>query len=161
MGELMKPRVSVRRKGEAPKPPSPADEAQIAALEAATQTLKKLCPQATPNAKQIAEWVITAHILKLCELQYTDPAILRALTSERPWDLVRIINKTKQEEAAILGSLPVVGDIVAEIDPKGEKPLFAYSKEEIVRVFEAVIWCWEESRAERSAARPLDDEIPF
>lgn len=75
--------------------------------------------------------------------------------------MVKIIDKTKQEEAAILGSLPVVGDIVAEIDPKGEKPLFHYSREEIIRVFEAVIWCWEESKAERSKIDPLNDEIPF
>lgn len=157
----MRPRVSVRKKGEAPKPPSPADEVQLAALEAAAQTLKRLCPQASIDAKRIAEWVITTHILKLCELQHKDPAIMRALTSERPWDMVRIVDKTKQEEAAILGSLPVVGDIVAEIDPKGEKPLFAYSRDEIIRVFEAVIWCWEESKAERSKIDPLDDEIPF
>lgn len=157
----MKPRVTIRKKGEAPKPPSPADEAQKAALKAAAETLVTLCPAAKLNSLQIAEWTITAHILKLCELQNTDPAIMRALTSERPWDLMRLIDKTKEEEAAILSALPAVGEIVAEMDPRGQKPLFAYSKDEIVRLFEAVIWCWEESKAERSKIGALDDTIPF
>lgn len=157
----VKPRVKVRNKGEAKLPPSPADEAQLAALQAASDMLVKLCPSAKINATQIAEWVITAHILKLCEVQHTEPAILRALTSERPWDLMRLIDKTKEEEAAILSALPAVGDIVAEMDPSGTKPLFAYTKDEIVRMFEAVIWCWEESKAERTMARPLADDIPF
>lgn len=157
----MKPAVTIRKKGEAPRPPSPADEAQKAALKAAAETLTKICPAAKLNATQIAEWVITAHILKLAELMHTDPSIQKALTSERPWDMVRIIDKTREEEAAILGALPIVGDIVAEMDPEGVKPLFAYSKEEIVRVFEAVIWCWEESRSTRSKIGSLEDQIPF
>lgn len=157
----MKPRVTVRNKGEARLPPSPADEAQLAALQAASDMLVKLCPAAKLNAKQIAEWVITAHILKLCEVQHTEPSILKALTSERPWDLMRLIDKTKEEEAAILSALPAVGDIVAEMDPTGQKPLFAYSRDEIIRLFEAVIWCWEESKAERTKVRALDDSIPF
>lgn len=157
----MKPRVTVRKKGEAKLPPSPADAAQLAALQAASEMLVRLCPAAKLNATQIAEWVITAHILKLCEVQHTDPFIMRALTSERPWDLMRLIDKTKEEEAAILSALPAVGDIVAEMDPSGQKPLFAYSKDQIVRLFEAVIWCWEESKAERSKVRALDDDIPF
>ncbi|MEY4863785.1 MAG: hypothetical protein RLZ51_1880 [Pseudomonadota bacterium] len=157
----MKPRVTVRKKGEAAKPPSPADEAQLAALKAAADTLVRLCPAAKLNATQIAEWVITAHILKLCEVQHTEPSILKALTSERPWDLMRLIDKTREEEAAILSALPAVGDIVAEMDPSGTKPLFAYSKDEIVRMFEAVIWCWEESKSARSKIGALDDTIPF
>lgn len=158
----MKPKVNIRKKGEALKPPSPADEAQSAALTVAADTLAKLCPAAKLNARQIAEWVITAHILKLCELQHMDPIIMRALTSERPWDLMRLIDKTKEEEAAILSALPAVGEIVGEMDPTGQKPLFAYSKDEIVRLFEAVIWCWEESKSARSKVPgTLDDEIPF
>jgi len=157
----VKPRVTVRKKGEARLPPSPADEAQLAALQAASDMLVKLCPAAKLNARQIAEWVITAHILKLCEVQHTEPSILKALTSERPWDLMRLIDKSKEEEAAILSALPAVGDIVAEMDPSGTKPLFAYSKDEIVRMVEAVIWCWEESKAERTMARPLEDTIPY
>lgn len=123
--------------------------------------LVKLCPAARLNATQIAEWVITAHILKLCEVQHMDPVIMRALTSERPWDLMRLIDKSKEEEAAIVSALPAVGQIVAEMDPSGQKPLFAYSKDEIIRLFEAVIWCWEESKAERTTIRALDDSIPF
>lgn len=157
----MKPRVTIREKGEARRPPSPADEAQKAALKAAAETLARICPAAKLQATQIAEWVITAHIMKLAELMHTDPSIQKALTSERPWDMVRIIDKTKQEEAAILGALPIVGEIVAEMDPDGTKPLFAYSKDEIVRVFEAVIWCWEESRSDRSKIGSLEDQIPF
>lgn len=157
----MKPRVTIREKGEARRPPSEADEAQKAALKAAAETLARICPAAKLQATQIAEWVITAHIMKLAELMHTDPSIQKALTSERPWDMVRIIDKTKQEEAAILGALPIVGEIVAEMDPDGTKPLFAYSKDEIVRVFEAVIWCWEESRSDRSKIGVLDDQIPF
>lgn len=157
----MKPRVTVRKKGEARLPPSPADEAQLAALKAASDMLVKLCPAAKLNATQIAEWVITAHILKLCEVQHTEPSILKALTSERPWDLMRLIDKSKEEEAAILSALPAVGDIVAEMDPSGQKPLFAYSRDEIIRLFEAVIWCWEESKAERTKVGALDDSIPF
>jgi len=160
----LKPRVTIRSKGEArqpPLPPSPSDEAQRAALNAAADTLARICPAAKLQATQIAEWVITAHIMKLAELAHTDPAIEAALTSERPWDMVRLVDKTKQEEAAILGALPIVGDLVAEMDPDGVKPLFAYSKDEIVRVFEAVIWCWEESRSSRSKLGILDEDIPF
>lgn len=157
----MRPRVTVRNKGEARKPPSPADEAHAASVKAASETLVRLCPAAKLNATQIAEWVITAHVLKLCELQHMDPAIMRALTQERPWDLMRLIDKSKEEEAAILSALPAVGEIVAEMDPSGQKPLFAYSKDEIVRLFEAVIWCWEESKSERTTVRALNDPIPF
>lgn len=133
----------------------------MAALKAAAETLARLCPAAKLNSMQIAEWVITAHILKLCEVQHTEPAIMRALTSERPWDLMRLIDKSREEEAAILSALPAVGEIVAEMDPSGQKPLFAYSKDEIIRLFEAVIWCWEESKAERTKVGALDDSIPF
>jgi hypothetical protein len=133
----------------------------MAALKAASEMLVKLCPAAKLNATQIAEWVITAHILKLCEVQHTEPAIMRALTSERPWDLMRLIDKSREEEAAIVSALPAVGAIVAEMDPSGQKPLFAYSKDEIIRLFEAVIWCWEESKAERTKVSALSDEIPF
>ena len=157
----MKPRVTVRKKGEAPKPPSPADEAYHASLKAASDMLVTLCPAAKLDASRIAEWVITAHVLKLCELQHTDPLIMRALTSERPWDLMRLIDKSREEEAAILSALPAVGDIVAEMDPSGQKPLFAYSKDEIIRLFEAVIWCWEESKSERTKVPSLNDPVPF
>lgn len=133
----------------------------MAALEAAAQTLKTLCPAASIDAKRIAEWVITTHILKLCEMQFKDPAILRALTSEEPWDMVRLVDKTKEEEAAIMSSLPIVGELVGGMDPTGQKPFFAYSKEEIVRLFEAVIWCWEASKGNRGIRDPLNDEIPF
>jgi hypothetical protein len=75
--------------------------------------------------------------------------------------MVKLVDKTKAEEAAIASALPIVGDIVFEMDPSGQKPLFAYSKDEITRVFEAVIWCWEESRAARTKVPALDDEIPF
>lgn len=132
----------------------------MAALMAATDMLIKLCPAAKPNAKQIAEWMITAHILKLCEVQHTDPAIMQALMDDRPWGMMRLIDKNKEEEAAILSALPAVGEIVAEMDPSGQKPLFAYSKDEIIRMFEAVIWCWEESKAKRTKVR-FDDDIPF
>ena len=157
----MKPRVNVRKKGEAPKPPSPADEAQSASLDAAAAMLKQLCPAAALSARRIAEWTITAHILKLCELEHKDPQILRALSSERPWDMVRLVDKSREEEAAILSALPIVGDLVAEMDPAGEKPLFAYSKDEIVRLFEAVIWCWEETRSERTQIKFPDTTVPF
>jgi hypothetical protein len=153
--------VTVRKKGEARQPPSPADEAHAASVKAASETLVRLCPAAKLNATQIAEWVITAHVLKLCELQHMDPSIMRALSSERPWDLMRLIDKSKEEEAAIVSALPAVGEIVAEMDPSGQKPLFAYSKDEIIRLFEAVIWCWEESKSERTKVRALDDTIPF
>lgn len=133
----------------------------MAALKCAADMLVKLCPAAKLDATRIAEWVITAHILKLCEEQHRDPLIMRALTSERPWDMVRLVDKTKAEEAAIASALPIVGDIVAEMDPSGQKPLFAYSKDEITRMFEAVIWCWEESKAERTKVPALCDEIPF
>lgn len=123
--------------------------------------LKKLCPAAALNARQTAEWMITAHILKLCELEHRDPLIMRALSSERPWDMVKLIDKSKAEEAAILSSLSIVGELVAEMDPSGAKPLFAYSKDEIIRLFEAVIWCWEESKAERTKVPPIEDVIPY
>lgn len=157
----MRPRVTVRKKGEAPKPPSYADEEQSAALDAAAAMLLSLCPSAQFSARRIAEWTITAHILKLCELQYKDPRILDALSSERPWGMVRLIDKSLEEEAAILSALPIVGDLVAEMDPEGAKPLFAYSKDEIVRLFEAVIWCWEETRAERTQIKFPDTTVPF
>lgn len=156
----MKPRVTVRKKGEAPKPPSPADEAQLAALQAASDMLVKLCPAAKLNSKQIAEWVITAHILKLCEMQFKDPFIMRALTSEEPWDMVRLLEKTTEEEAAIVSALPIVGELVEGMDPTGQKPLFAYSRDEILRLFEAVIWVWEASKGRRAVSRD-GDVIPF
>lgn len=156
----MKPRVTVRKKGEAAKPPSPADEAQLAALQAASDMLVKLCPAAKLNSKQIAEWVITAHILKLCEMQFKDPFIMRALTSEEPWDMVRLLEKTTEEEAAIVSALPIVGELVEGMDPTGQKPLFAYSREEILRLFEAVIWVWEASKGRRAVSRD-GDVIPF
>ena len=156
----VKPRVTVRKKGEAKLPPSPADEAQLAALKAASDMLVRLCPAAKLNATQIAEWVITAHILKLCEMQFKDPSIMRALTSEEPWSMVRLVDKTKEEEAAIASALPIVGEIVGEMDPTGQKPLFAYSKDEITRMFEAVIWVWEASKGRRAVSRD-GDEIPF
>ncbi len=123
--------------------------------------LLSLCPAAQFSARRIAEWTITAHILKLCELEHKSPAILRALSSERPWDMVRLIDKSREEEAAILSALPIVGDLVGEMDPSGTKPLFAYSKDEIVRLFEAVIWCWEETRAERTQIKFPDTTAPF
>ena len=157
----MRPKVTVRKKGEAPKPPSPEDEAHSASVDAAAAMLTQLCPAAQFSARRIAEWVITAHILKLCELEHKSPAILRALSSERPWDMVRLIDKSREEEAAILSSLPIVADLVTEMDPTGQKPLFAYSKDEIIRIFETVIWCWEESRAERTQIKFPDPTVTF
>lgn len=159
----MKPHVKLRKKGEArTAPPASHDDAmQTEALEAAAAVVRVKVPTLAPMARTVADWVLTAYIMKRAEQAFKDPVIMRALTSERPWDMVRLVDKSTAEEAAIAASLPIVGALVAEMDPSGTKPLFAYSRPEIMRLFEAVIWCWEESQAERTKIDPLNDQIPY
>lgn len=154
----------------------PLTEQDHKAHRAAADMLKKLAHRVPTDPEGVAQTVVLSYVLERAAQALTDPEIMRALTSERPWDMVHLVDKTKAEEAVILGALPVIGDLVAQMDPSGTKPLFAYSRDEIVRLFEAVIWVWEEGKrdvrvAAASAGKTYnpvpsmadfpDDEIPF
>jgi hypothetical protein len=153
----------LRKKGVPTGTPNPEeDRKREEALEVAAAMVRTLAPNIAPQARQIADWVLTAYILKRAEQAFTDPEIMRAITSERPWDMVKLIDKDRVEEAALTSALPVVGELVGQIDPTGQKPFFAYTKEEVLRLFEAVVWCWEEAKANRPRLSAIpDDEIPF
>jgi len=60
--------------------------------------------------------------------------------------MVRLVGKTTEEQAVIEAALPVVGGLAAEIDPDGNKPFFQYDRDDVIRLFEAVIYVWEENR---------------
>lgn len=153
----------LRKKGVPTGTPNPEeDRKREEALEVAAAMVRQLAPNVAPQARQIADWVLTSYILKRAEQAFTDPEIMRALTSERPWDMVKLIDKDRFEEAALTAALPVVGELVGQIDPTGQKPFFAYSKAEVLSLFEAVVACWEEAKGKRPLSTVIpDDEIPF
>lgn len=170
------PLARYREPGESREALPPLTEQDKAAHKAAAEMLKKLAHRVPVDPDTVAQTVVCSYVLERAAQAFKDPEILRALTSERPWDMVHLVDKTKAEEAVILGALPIIGDLVAEMDPSGSKPLFAYSRDEIIRLFEAVIWVWEEGKRDvRVAAAntpkktsPVpsmadfpDDEIPF
>lgn len=165
--------------GESREALSAPTEQDNRALQAAADAAKRVGHRAAVNPDDVARTVVTAYLLERAAQAFKDPEVLRALTSRRPWDMVKLIDKSKEEEAVILAALPIVGDLVAEMDPSGTKPLFAYSRDEIIRLFEAVIWVWEDGRKGQKAAPPppaapakraakadnsapfYDDPIPF
>ncbi len=139
------PSARFRKRGEK-RTASPPDPQQQAATKAAADAIVRFNSKLAPMAETLAHVALATYILKRAEQAFSDPLIMKALSSERPWDMVRLIDKTTEEEAVIRAALPIVGELVGEIDPNGDKPFFQYSKDDVIRLFEAVIWVWEESR---------------
>jgi hypothetical protein len=187
----MRPLARFRGKGEVRLPPPPPDPGQLAANAAAAHAVAALLPQGKANAADvIAQTAIGAYILERSKQAFTDPEIMAALSSQRPWDMVRLVAPERQVEAVLTGMLPLLGQLAGQIDPTGQKPFFAWSKEEVMRLIEAACWAWEEAQGTVKApdvltARPaapraselvmagithaatpyrgavIDDEIPF
>mgnify|MGYP001331355466 CR=1 FL=1 len=146
----MKPSARFKKAAAERRQPTEPDIETEAAVKAAAEALAKMAPGVRAVAVHAVNTVLITYFMKLAQMHFNNSRVRNALQSERPWDMVKLIDKNKAEAAAIAGALPIVADLVAEMDPSGKKPLFEYSKDEIERMFEAVIWCWEESKAERS-----------
>jgi hypothetical protein len=157
----MKPAARFYRKGEKRPPASPPDAFQQEASAAAVAAVKAMVPGLGPKADMIVHTAIATYVLTRAKQAYKNDEIRRMLTSERPWDMVRLAGKTDEEEAVIAAALPIVGELAQEIDPTGTKPFFQYSREEVTALFEAVIYVWEENRGRvRAPDRLYGDLMP-
>lgn len=136
--------------------PSPPDPDRAAAVAATAEAIKPLLgPACQSDPSVIVETVMARYIMERAAQAYKDPEIRKALSSERPWDMVRLIEPGLQAEAASKAVIFVAADLVSQIDPSGQKSFWEWAKEDILRLFEAVIWAWEESQGRINVAHGI------
>lgn len=144
--------------------PPHRDPNEGVAVDAAGREVRRVLPRLTPEAAEMAALAaLRGYILKQAELAFTRPDILEALQSELPFAMVKLIDKHKVEEAALLSALPLVAEVVQAADPDGSKPFFQYDKATVLRIGEAFVAAWIEAGAQSQTRRgPFpDDKIPF
>jgi len=161
----VKPKATYRRRGKKrdERPPSPADEDQEAAIQAAASALTNIHGITGAKARMAVQTVLIVYLTTLGARSFSNPAAKAALSAEEPWSLMRLIDKDEAEEAALAATLPIAAEIAAIIDPEGKRPFGQWGKEEVLRVFEAVVAAFLETRGEKraKAKEAFDDEIPF
>lgn len=134
-------------------PPDPGQEqARNIAASAIRGMLGPKCP-ADPEV--VAQTAIAAYVVARASQGFQDKEIQAALSSERPWDMVRLVEPGLQDRAVAQAVLPVAGEVASQIDPTGRKPFFEWSRDEILRLFEVVIWAWEESQGRINVAHGI------